>query len=178
VVCCSARMALRIAWRAQTRSRNSEDCRRDRGIRSKVLAARQCPKRERYLTHRESVGSPHFRLPALDPYGKRKGRRVWEQAPFPDLPSVRKRAGQIQSSSDSVARPRHLSDSAPSSCFRDSLPVLGYRLRNRDFLRETMHRRASQRAVSTRHWIGNDQGGALRRHGYPRHHLQKIQSKH
>jgi len=80
---------------------------------AKCWSLGKCPKRERYLTHRESVGSPHFRLPALDPYGKRKGRRVWEQAPFPDLPSVRKRAGQIQSSSDSVARPRHLSDSAP-----------------------------------------------------------------
>jgi hypothetical protein len=27
--------------------------------------------------------------------GKRKGRRVGEQAPFPDLPSVRVRAGQV-----------------------------------------------------------------------------------
>ena len=48
----------------------------------------------------------HYLAGGRAPCGRWKGRRVWEQAPFPDLPSVRKRAGQIKSSSDSVTRPR------------------------------------------------------------------------
>lgn len=137
----------------------------------------QCPKRERYLTHRESVGSPHSRLPALDPTGNGKGAACGSRRPFLTYPRcgrerVRSRAQAIlwrDQGTCAILHRAHASETVYRSWDIGS--------ENRDFLTETMHRRASQRAVSTRHWIGNDQGGALRRHGYPRHHLQKIQSK-
>src|SRR5262244_695812 len=68
---CSARMPLRDARRVQTRRRNSEKL-STRSRRTKQNACRSARSQD-------------------DPCGKRKGRCVGEQAPFPDLPSVRER---------------------------------------------------------------------------------------